>query len=162
MKTRGEKKAGKNSGKKKSKFEEWFINILAIALLGGGMVVIVVMTAQTGKHDDPTKDSYIASLPAQQDTISHGKICMVDDIYQGDYPTLPLTLSSRTYYGCDAKAINSLTTKHELRTSIDPITNRKVDKASAIIAIHPKRDGTVLYFESMETFNQYLNSLPNQ
>lgn len=162
MKTRGEKKTGKNSGKKKSKFEEWFINILAIALLGGGMVLIVVMTAQMGRHDDPTKDGYIASLPPQQDTISHSKICMVDDIYQGDYPTLPLTLNTGTYYGCDAKAINDLTTKLALRTDLDPITNRKIDKASAIIAIHPKRDGKVLYFESMESFNQYLNSLPNQ
>jgi hypothetical protein len=162
MKTRGEKKAGKNAGKKKSKIEEWFINILAVVLLGGGIVLIVVMTAQMGRHDDPTEDGYIASLPPQQDTISHSKICMVDDIYQGDYPTLPLTLNTRTYYGCDVKAINSLTNKLELRTALDPVTNREIDKASAIIAIHPKRDGKVLYFESMESFNQYLNTLPKQ
>jgi hypothetical protein len=62
------------------------------------MVLIVVMTAQMGRHDDPTQDGYVASLPPQQDTIRHNKICMVDDIYQGDYPTLPLTLNARTYY----------------------------------------------------------------
>jgi YHS domain-containing protein len=162
MKTSGEKKTGKKSGKKKGKIEEWFINILAIVLLGGGIVLIVVMTAQMGSHNDPTKDSYLASLPSQKDTIPHNKICMVDDIYQGNYPTLPLALNNRTYYGCDAKAINSLTTKSELRTALDPVNHQKIDKASAIIAINPKRDGKVLYFESMETFNQYLNSLPNQ
>lgn len=162
MKTSGVKKAGRNSGKKKSKIEEWFINILAVVLLGGGVVLIVVMSAQMGRHEDPIKDSYIASLPPQPDTISHSKICMVDDIYQGDYPTLPLTINTKTYYGCDVKAINSLTTKPELRTALDPVNHRKIDKASAIIAIHPNRDGKVLYFESMESFNQYLNTLPNQ
>jgi hypothetical protein len=162
MKTSGEKKGAKKPGKKKGKIEEWFINILAIVLLGGGIVFIVVMTAQMGRHNDPTKDSYLASLPSQKETIPHNKICMVDDIYQGDYPTLPLALNNGTYYGCDAKAINSLTTKSELRTSIDPVNHRKIDKASAIVAIHPKHDGKVLYFESIETFNQYLNALPEQ
>lgn len=162
MKRSGEKKSTKKSSSKKSKLEECFINILAIVLLGGGLVFIVLMTASNAAYQDDGKDAYLASLPAQGDTIAHSKICMVDDMYQGDYPTLNLSFANKTYYGCDAKAIHSLTSQPELRSANDPVTHRKIDKASSIVAIHPKRDGKVLYFESMETFNQYLNALPRQ
>ena len=155
----GGKKTGKKPGKKKSKFEEWFINILAIVLLGGTIVVIVFMTTQSAINDDKAKEAYLASLPPQQDTIAHSKICMVDDFYQGNYPTLPLKLSTKTYYGCDPKAIRELTAKNEVRSATDPVTGRKVDKAAAVIALHPKRDGKVLYFESHDTFAQYLQKL---
>jgi YHS domain-containing protein len=159
MKANGGKKVAKKPAKKKGKLEEWFINILAIVLLGGGLVVIVYMTTQmSGEHSKDT-DQYLASLPSQSDTISHSKICMVDDIYQGDYPTLSVRLSANTYYGCDAKAIHELSSKQNLRFAIDPVTKRKVNKGSAVVGLHSKRDGKVLYFESNETFNQYLKTL---
>ena len=52
-----EKKSVKKSGTNKSKLEEWFINILAIILLGGGMVFIIFMTANNTAHQDDGKDS---------------------------------------------------------------------------------------------------------
>ncbi len=157
MKANGGKKSVKQPGKKKGKAEEWFINILAIVLLGAGLVVIVYMTTQMSGTHSKDSDQYLASLPSQSDTISHNKICMVDDIYQGDYPTLAVLLSANTYYGCDAKAIHELSSKQDVRFAIDPVTKRKVDKASAVIGLNPKRDGKVLYFESKTTFTQYLN-----
>lgn len=152
------KKTIKKPGKKKGKAREWFINILAISLLGGTLVFIAFMSMRMGANDTE-KDKYLASLPAQTDTISHSKVCMVDDIYQGDYPTLPIPILNTTYFGCDHKATRDLLAKPELRVAIDPITKRTVDKALGIIAIDPKRDGKVLYFESMVTFSQYLNNL---
>lgn len=44
MKANGGKKSVKKPANKKGKLEEWFINILAIVLLGGGLVVIAYMT----------------------------------------------------------------------------------------------------------------------
>jgi hypothetical protein len=159
MKANGGKKSVKKPARKKGKMEEWFINVLAIVLLGGGVVFIVYMTTQMSGEHGKEADQYLASLPSQTDSISHSKICMVDDIYQGDYPTLPFRLSKSTYYGCDAKAIHELSTKQEVRFAIDPLTKRKVDKATAIIGLDPKRDGKVLYFESRDTFNKYLSKL---
>jgi len=157
MKANGGKKSVKKPAKKKGKLEEWFINILAIVLLGGGLVIIVYMTTQmSGNHAKET-DQYIASLPSPSDTISHNKICMVDDIYQGDYPTLSVRLSNNTYYGCDSKAIHELSSKQDVRFAIDPVTKRKVDKSLAVVGLHPKRDGKVLYFESNETLKKYMN-----
>ena len=157
MKANGGKKSVKKPATKKGKLEEWFINILAIVLLGGCLVVIVYMTTRMSSEHSKESDQYLTSLPSQSDTISHSKICMVDDIYQGDYPTLPVRLSANTYYGCDAKAIHELSSKQDVRFGIDPVTKRKVDKALAVIGLHRKRDGKVLYFESKKTFTQYLN-----
>ena len=39
------------------------------------------------------------------------------------------------------------------RTGVDPVTGKPVDKATAIIAA--LEDGSVLYFESEKTFEQY-------
>lgn len=159
MMANGGKKSAKKPGRKKGKIGEWFINVLAIVLLGGGLVLIVYMTTQmSGQHSKDT-DQYLASLPSQSDTISHNKICMVDDIYQGDYPTLSVRLSANSYYGCDAKAIHELSTKQNVRFAIDPVTKCNVDKGSAVVGLHSKRDGKVLYFESNETFKQYLKTL---
>jgi hypothetical protein len=161
MKTNGAKKTVKKPAKEKSKFEDGLINILAIVFVGGALIVIVYMTTQMSGSQSKDTAQYLASLPSQRDTISHSKICMVDNIYQGDYPTLSVLLSANTYYGCDAKAIRELSIKEDIRFAIDPITKRKVDKASAVIGLHRKRDGKVLYFESKKTFTQYLNVVSN-
>jgi len=155
MKTNGGKKSVKKPAKKKGKLGEWFINIFAIVLFGGGLVYFVLMTTQTSGPHSKEVDPYLASLPAQGDTISHNKICMVDDIYQGDYPTLSVGIAGRTYFGCDTKAILDLSSKQDIRFAIDPVTKKKVDKATAVIGIHPKRDGKVVYFESRETFTEF-------
>lgn len=159
MKAKGGKNSVKSPAKKKGKLEERFINILAIVLLGGALIVIVYMTTQMGGTQSKDTDQYLASLPPQSDTISHSKICMVDDIYQGDYPTLSVKVANKPYYGCDAKAIHELSSKQDVRFAIDPVTKRKVDKASAIVGLHAKRDGKVVYFESKETFDQFLKTL---
>ena len=158
MKKRGAYKTVRKPTNKRGKAEEWFINILAIIFLGAGFVVIAYMATQMGSGHAKSEDGYLTSLPAQNDTIAHNRVCMVDDFYQGDYPTLSLALFNKTYYGCDAKATQDLVNKQDLRVAIDPVTKRKIDKASAVIGLHPKRDGKVLYFESKETFTQYLHS----
>jgi YHS domain-containing protein len=46
-----------------------------------------------------------------------------------------------------------LTKDVEARTAVDPVTGKKVDKATAVIAA--QADGKVLYFESEKTLAQY-------
>jgi YHS domain-containing protein len=158
MKTGRDKKVSQKPAKRKGKAHEWFINGFAIVLLGGGLALIGYI-ATRGNARSNSDEAYLASLPRQADKLTPSKICMVDDVYQGDYPTLPLTIINRTYYGCSIKASQELVSNEKLRTAIDPVTKKEVDKASAIIALHPKRDGKVIYFESKETFDQYLNNL---
>lgn len=80
------------------------------------------------------------------------RVCMVQDRV---FPTtqIPIDLQGRTYYGCCAMCAGQLRRDASLREAKDPISGRTVDKASAVIA--HTADGSVLYFESEETFRQY-------
>ena len=158
----GINKTPKKSVKTKKRPNDWVMNTIVFVVFGGALILFAYLSMQVDSKEGIANDNYLGSLPAQQDTIAHNKICMVDDIYQGNYPTLLLTLSNRAYYGCSAKATQELATKPDIRKAVDPITKSHIDKATAVIALHPNRDGTVLYFESEKTFNQYLNQQRTQ
>jgi YHS domain-containing protein len=143
--------------KRTNKWEGRVINAFALFLFGGIFIWMGFIVYNESTEEKKMREQYLSSLPNLADTIAHRKVCMVDDIYQGDYPTLPAKFDNRTYYGCDSKAVRELTTKNEFRTATDPVTGKRIDKATAVIAIHPKRDGKVLYFESSETFTKYLS-----
>ena len=152
----------KDSKKPKKKREEIFINVFVIILFGGAFIWMGINVFNETTAEKKTQDAYLASLPNVKDTIAHSKICMVDNIYQGDYPSIPISINNRTYYGCSQKANRDLTSIDSLRVAIDPISKAEVDKAKAIIAIHPNKDGKVMYFGSKETYDQYLKVLNNR
>jgi YHS domain-containing protein len=80
------------------------------------------------------------------------KVCMVNNaVFEKDQ--IPIAVEGKTYYGCCEMCKERLAKDAEARTGVDPVTGKKVDKATAVIAALP--DGTVLYFESEETFKKY-------
>lgn len=148
--------------KAKKKWSEIFINVFAIVLLGGAFVWMSIAIYNESTSEKESREQYIASLPGLADTIPHSKVCMVDDIFQGDFPSTPVSIGNNTYYACSQKATRDLTTIDSLRMAIDPMSKVKVDKATAIVAIHPDKDGKVMYFGSMDTYNKYLGILNKQ
>ena len=84
------------------------------------------------------------------------KVCMVNDqLFERDQ--IPVAVDGKTYYGCCAMCKERLSKDAEARTGVDPLTQKKVDKATAVIAA--REDGSVLYFESEKTFAEYLKKL---
>lgn len=81
-------------------------------------------------------------------------VCMVNDQFMGR-DQIPVVVEGRTYFGCCEMCKGRLATDAKFRTAKDPITGREVDKASAVIAQRPS--GQVLYFESLETFQTYVD-----
>jgi YHS domain-containing protein len=80
------------------------------------------------------------------------KVCMVNNqVFDKDQ--IPIQVSGKTYYGCCEMCKERLAKDAEARTAVDPVTGKKVDKATAVIAALP--DGKVLYFESETTLAQY-------
>ena len=59
-------------------------------------------------------------------------------------------LEGHTYFGCCSGCNKHLSENAAARQAKDPVTGNLVDKASAIIGARP--DGSVVYFESQETF----------
>lgn len=79
-------------------------------------------------------------------------VCMVNDQFMGQ-PQIPIEVEGRTYYGCCEMCKTRLGTDPTARSAIDPVTNRPVDKAVAVIGKTPT--GAAVYFETEESFAAY-------
>ncbi|MCZ7618955.1 MAG: hypothetical protein M5U32_11850 [Myxococcota bacterium] len=92
-------------------------------------------------------------LAAETVRVPAERVCMVQDRL---FPTpqIPVELEGKTYYGCCPMCAGQLREDVSLRMATDPVTGQPVDKSSAITAANP--DGSILYFESEETFGQFV------
>lgn len=90
------------------------------------------------------------SGPATQ--VETKKVCMVNDaLFQKDQ--IPVEVEGKTYYGCCQMCKARLAQDAAVRSAVDPVTGKVVDKATAVPGA--LSDGTVLYFESEVTLAQY-------
>lgn len=93
-----------------------------------------------------------AAEPALQ-KVEAKKVCMVNDQMFGK-DQIPVEVQGKTYYGCCEMCKERLAKDEAARTAVDPLSGKKVDKATAVIGA--KADGSVLYFESDKSFADYL------
>ena len=133
-------------------FAIFSIGLLSISLF----IVATVVFSDAGAQD--TKDSNIDK------TISHALseveskyVCMINDqIFNKEQ--IPVEVEGKTYYGCCKMCEATLKNDPNSRESIDPVSNRKVDKAESVIGA--TQNGSVYYFESetnLQTFNGNIN-----
>lgn len=80
------------------------------------------------------------------------KVCMINNqLFAKDQ--IPVEVQGKTYYGCCDMCKERLAKDADARTATDPVTGKAVDKATAVIGA--QEDGSVFYFESEKTFEQY-------
>lgn len=144
--------------KDKRKTSDGLVNVLTFGLLGGIFVFSAIAIYFKEMHNSDQKEKYLNNLPSIADTISHANVCMEDDLYSSNTRT-PVLIMNKTYYGCNKKAIKYLSTNESLRFAIDPVNKATIDKATAIISLHPERNGKVIYFGSKQTYDRYLMTL---
>lgn len=88
--------------------------------------------------------------------VENKKVCMVTNmVFPRDQ--IPVNHEGKTYYGCCENCKKTLSEDSTARFATDPVTDKKIDKATAVIAA--RDDGSVIYFESRKTFNKYKKSL---
>jgi YHS domain-containing protein len=81
------------------------------------------------------------------------KVCMINEHYM-QKDQIAVDVDGKTYYGCCEMCKKALATDASKRAAVDPVSGKKVDKATAIIAADA--DGNVVYFENaknLEAFN---------
>ena len=115
---------------------------LSLALVLGAAVLFVAALALAA---DATAKPALKVVEAK-------KVCMVTN-HVFDKDQIPISVAGKTYYGCCQMCKERLAKDVASRTAVDPVTGKKVDKAAAVIAALP--DGTVLYFESEKTLEEY-------
>ena len=114
----------------------------------GLMMIALAVTMPAyaqSSQDAATRNASIERVEAKY-------VCMVNDQhYEGAQIRVPV--GKKTYYGCCQGCVATLKGDSESRTATDPVTGKKVDKATAVIGVLP--DGTVRYFESAKTLQRF-------
>lgn len=91
------------------------------------------------------------------DIVPNELVCMVNNDYMGR-EQLEVEVNGKIYYGCCEMCQERLPVDESVRVAIDPISNKEVDKADAIIAVTGER-GEVSYFENKENYQQYVETV---
>lgn len=112
----------------------------------------------TTSHHDQAMDHQMAPAAntgqvAIGDIVPNDLVCMVNNDYMGR-EQLEVVVNDKIYYGCCEMCQNRLPVDESVRVAVDPISNKQVDKADAVIAITGER-GKVSYFENKENFEKY-------
>jgi YHS domain-containing protein len=80
------------------------------------------------------------------------RVCMMNNsVFPKDQ--IPVVVGGKTYFGCCEMCKERLANDPSVREAVDPVSKKKVDKASAVIGV--RADGTVLYFESEKTYRDF-------
>ncbi len=81
------------------------------------------------------------------------EVCMITNKHMGK-AQIAVPIKEKVYYGCCEMCVGTLNKDVKSRYALDPLTGKKVDKATAVIGA--KEDGAVMYFENQKNFDAYL------
>jgi YHS domain-containing protein len=84
--------------------------------------------------------------------VDPSQVCMVNNQFMGS-PQIPVTVEGKTYYGCCEMCKGRLANDPSSRTAVDPVSQRTVDKAAAVIG--KTETGAALYFENERNLLAY-------
>ena len=120
------------------------------------IVLFAVVLAASPQNGAPQKQSGSAAASATtQVGLSKAKpslVCMVNDRYMGK-EQIPVAVDGKTYYGCCKMCEEKLAKDAAIRSAVDPVSGKKVDKAKAVIGRASNDD--VVYFESQANLEKY-------
>jgi YHS domain-containing protein len=135
------------------------IALSALVLLTSGSLVTRThaQAAHSSKPQPPQSSAMGMSQSSKPEgkltkVEDHKKICMVTN-KAFDKDQIPVEVEGRTYYGCCEMCKTLLTSNPDKRGAVDPVSNKKVDKSSAVIGV--ASNGKVLYFENEKNLDTY-------
>ena len=124
---------------------------MSVSKLLRSAVVVAVAMALAGALSTALRAEDKAAPALRRVEAKH--VCMINNQDMGR-DQIPVTVDNKTYYGCCEGCKKALNEKPETRVALDPQSGKTVDKATAVIAA--KADGSVFYFESEKTFEEFL------
>ncbi|MBN8651518.1 MAG: hypothetical protein J0L67_08820 [Cytophagales bacterium] len=134
--------------KKKVKWQEWTITTLAFTSVGATLIWIVMMAHNSA----PSLDGHTHrnDFPEPNVLIASSKVCMSTDGFMGEHTQMVVPDLDGTYFACSQHCIAALQSNEAERYAIDPVSKKRISKATAFICLHPDKSGKVCYFESKE------------
>lgn len=117
-------------------------------------------TKQIDESSNTKKTEYseeTISKAADVAKIESSKVCYVNNKFMG-IDQIPVEFENKIYFGCCEGCVIKLKTMRETRYAKDPFTGNEVDKAMAFIVLSPTGNNDVLYFESLQTYKDFIKS----
>ena len=85
--------------------------------------------------------------------VSAEEVNMVTNRHAGS-KQVPVSIDGRTYFGAGEGYVSTLQKNMAARSAVDPFTNKKIDKASALT--YADASGRVFYFESEGSYGEFI------
>jgi YHS domain-containing protein len=131
--------------------------IWIIALL---LVSIIIACSEQKQVANEVNDENPVDITTiyTQAPLNPTEVCMVNNTHMGK-AQIPVEYEGKTYYGCCQMCVKKIQTDSQVRYAVDPQSGKQVDKAKAFIVTKPgSTTGEVIYFESVDTYQQYKKS----
>jgi len=126
--------------------------ILAVVTAMAWSVPVLAQSDKPAKPGMSMSDAPAAQPSGKLTKLDHKRVCMVTNKAFAD-DQIPVDVAGKTYYGCCEMCKGRLTSEAKLRTALDPVSQKQVDKSDAVIAADSK--GKVFYFENDENLAAY-------
>ena len=144
------------------------MKLLKVLIMAAAVILFAACSNSTNEKNTTTHDhsNMAVNTPSRSRSISKYEIgdpvpselvCMVNDAFMNEEQIL-VPVNGKDYYGCCPMCKDKLVNDLSARTAIDPVTNNRVDKADAFIAITGDK-GIVSYFENENNYRTFINQL---
>lgn len=119
---------------------------------------VTFLTACSGNESQTENISHSTSSQSEfkiGDIVPQDQVCMVNNAFMGK-KQIEVPYNGKTYYGCCAMCEERIPQDKNARIAIDPVSNKNIDKADALIAISGI-NGEVIYFENNTNYKTFFS-----
>ena len=120
------------------------------AAIAGVLFIIAVVAVGSSQAADRTEAD--GQGHATLERVAAKYVCMPNN-KRFPKEQIPVEIDGKTYYGCCKMCVNMLKLDPKVRTAVDPVNGKAVDKAVAVIGA--AADETVYYFENEENLRRF-------
>ena len=117
---------------------------MSLCVIAAAALSTTLFAAPQG-HSEQQKGQGLVQVEAKY-------VCMINN-QRFNKEQIPVAVGNRTYFGCCQMCKDKLRNDPRSRAAIDPVSKKKVDKATAIIGVDA--DGSAYYFENAENLKQF-------
>jgi YHS domain-containing protein len=127
-------------------FKALFLSmVMSFCVIAAATALSATMSAAPQGQSDRSKGQGLVQVESKY-------VCMINN-QRFNKEQIPVAVGNRTYYGCCEMCKTALRNDPRSRVAIDPVSKKKVDKATAIIGVDA--DGSAYYFENAENLKQF-------
>lgn len=123
-------------------------------ILFGILAMISVFLISCNSSENKTAGVTVTQFKTG-DIVPNDQVCMVNNAYMGK-KQLEVVHDGKTYYGCCENCQIRIPKEENARMAYDPVSNKLIDKATAVIAVSDKNDN-VVYFENKTNYKAFFN-----